>query len=74
MTDEYKSDLSKFIDSCNDLSSLEVISKGHEIVKQKNTCTDRETKFVSFNKKGKLMHQVILVYMRMVSFKRATTL
>ena len=67
MTDEYKSDLSKFIDSCNDLSSLEIISNGHEIVKQKITCTDLETKFACFNKEGKLKHQVILVYMRMVS-------
>ena len=67
VVDEYKSDLSKFIDSCNNLSSLEVITKGHEIVKQKITCTDLETKFASYNKEGKLMHQVILVYMRMVS-------
>ena len=31
VTDEYKSDLSKFIDSCNDLSSLEIISKGIQL-------------------------------------------
>ena len=65
--------MSKFIDSCNDLSFLEVISKGHEIVKQKITCTDLETKFASFNKEVKLMHQVILVYMvsLMLQFIRA---
>ena len=67
VTDQYKSDLGKFIDSCNDLSSLEEITKGHDIVKQTITCTDLETKFASYNKEGKLMHQVILVYMRMVS-------
>ena len=67
VTDEYKSDLSEFIDSCNDLSFLAKISMGHEMVKQKITSSDLETMFASFYKEGKLMHQVILVYMRLVS-------
>ena len=46
--------------------SFEKISNGHEIVKQKITSSDLETKFASFNKEGKLMVQVILVYMGMV--------
>ena len=67
VTDEYNYDLSEFIDSYNDLSFLAKISMGQEMVKQKITSSDLETKFANFYKEGKLMHQVILVYMRMVS-------
>ena len=56
------------------------MSKGHkEVVKQYVTDSDFETKSEGFNKEGNLMHQVMLVYMRMVMLsyllvKRPSTL
>ena len=63
---ECRSELSKFNDNFKDLTSYKEMSKGHEEVKQYVKDSDFETKLKGFNKQGNHMHQVMLVYMRMV--------
>ena len=66
VVDECRSEFSKFNDKCKDLTSSEEMSKGHEDVKQYVKDSGYESKLEGFNKGGNLMHQVMLVYMRMV--------
>ena len=66
VADECRSEFSKFNDNCKDLTSSEEMSKGHEDVKQYVKDSGYEQKLEGFNKEGNLMHQVMLVYMRMV--------
>ena len=50
---ESKGEVGKFIDNCSNFSSIEKISKGHEVLQQYMTASNFETIFSSFNKEGK---------------------
>ena len=60
---ESKGEVGKFIDNCSNLSSIEKISKGHEVLQQYMTASNFETIFSSFTKEGKKMYQAMLVYL-----------
>ena len=57
----------KFVECCSDLSSIEKISEGYELVEHYIRTSNFETLFSSFNKEGKRLHQAMLIYMRMIT-------
>ena len=50
---ESNGEVGKFIDNCSNLSSIEKISKGHEVLQQYMTASNFETIFSSFNMRAK---------------------